>query len=1738
MKKTLPLIQKTLLCGVIATIFTCNFISAQRSSNLMPASTIKIQGIIGYPGQTPLGIMAASLPHEELLKTTTFFKGDSLSGFSYETIAKQLEKDGYKLLGEFSAMMYRAQKDFVKNKYNVPSFTNEFTAKKYTPPVPLVSSCDNLDFEDGNFNTWIITSGINQNSNGNLTLLGSGFSSTDQNVYSCNDVNLITGTYGNDPIGFPGLYPSGGSYSARIGGFNINASDGYGFGCAGSHWTNLSYANGEVIEKSYTVTTANDLLSYNYAVVLNDGGHPYGSQPYFHVYVKDLAGNILTSCTQYYVQAATGIPPAGFSNSGFVNTFDNSIFYYKNWTSSSINLSAYIGQTVKVSFVTAGCTAGAHPGWAYVDATCASAQIISSNNSSNLPCAGSTITLTAPAVQGGSYSWSGPGITGPTNGQSVTVNMSGTYSVTVIPPQGSACAYTLSIPVTFNTPVIATTTSTPAGCSINNGTATVNASGGTPNYTYLWTPGGQTSQTSTGLSSGNYNVTVSDANGCTNTVTISVTSANGPTVTVSTLNNVSCNGGNNGSATATASGGTPNYTYQWSNGQTTSTATGLTAGTYIVTVTDANNCSFVTTISVTQPNILAVVTTQNNISCNGGNNGSATATPSGGTPGYTYTWSNGQTTSIATGLSAATYSVTVMDAHSCTQTAIVTITQPTSLTVSAGSNQNINSGQNVTMIASVSGGTPSYNYLWSNSATTQSITANPSATITFSVTVTDAHGCSANSAVTIFVNIIPVTPTFSCSVSSYTTTDSVVWFSFVAASPYTQITVASPPLGGSSPHIHELTLYSGNTILEDENFPLVHGAQEIEIDASGLTVGATYHLKASRSPGGLVCPSVTIPGAVCGCTSSATFSLAIRSLNVIATKDFGLEPPAISHAYYTNKGQIVDLNQTPRFDIKAYTANVSPAVYNSDTVTSFVFAHIDTIASTPDTLERVDMSLVGASPSCGHAFKTEKISSYLNYFLGHVPTGATSIKGYNRTVKNDVYRNIDMQLYSNSAGVKFYFVVRPGGNLDTIVLNFSGANTVQVTGSGGLQIITLRDTLNFEAPHAYQLNTSNQVVPVSGAQFVQLSSTSVKLSALTYTLSKPLFVQVDRGHIPTPSTTTDWSTYLGGNGNDVGMDVKTDGSGNVYFCGSAGSTNFPNVTGGVYTANAGNDDAFIEKFNPQGIPVFGTYFGGSSNEACFGLARNSTGDIYIVGNTLSNNLPLVPSANSALQGIDDAFIARFNSTGSSLLFSRYFGGNNSFTTEQARSVAVDGLDNVYMVGETVTPSGNNFPLVPKTGAYNQSGSAASPGYPDAFIAEFNSSNTQIWGTYFGGGGADYLTKVIIGQNNSILLSGSTESNTPASANPSNTPCAVPGSTNEFPDCNPGGGAYTQVPKCYSGSADAIIVEFDQNGSLTWSTYFGGQGQETAGGAYWYSTGAITIDPTNPNILYIIGRTSKFDNPLFTFTSQEYGQSQAWIGSNNRAFIAKFNSKVLQWSTIFGPGSGTEGTGVTMDNSSNVFMTGTTQNNSYTNSSFACQTAQNELTEFPQCDPGIFFQSTYGGGSNGDSYISGFNSSDKLIWSTYYGGSSGDEGRAITFDPIFRRIYITGRTQSTGLFPLKNPNTGNYQQNVCAGGMDAYIGRFDLPLIFSVNDLSNFQGQIGVYPNPTTKNISININTKDRGILKIRIYNALGALIAEKNEKINSSDDIYNIDVSTMTPGIYFIKANINSDSFSAKFIKQ
>ena len=313
----------------------------------------------------------------------------------------------------------------------------------------------------------------------------------------------------------------------------------------------------------------------------------------------------------------------------------------------------------------------------------------------------------------------------------------GNYGLTVADSYG--CTKTISVTIPGAIPPYSYADPENATCGLSNGSIDLNVNSGQGPFTYLWSNGATTEDISN-LSSGTYTVTVTESSGYACTSTASATVLSSPGISLfATASEASC-GQASGSIDLMVSGGTPGFIYLWSNGFTGEDPSGLPAGTYTVTVTDAANCTAVTSVTVngTSAPVLNVLIT--NATC-GLTNGSVNLTVVGGTPDYTYNWSNGATTEDLNNLGAGTYAVTVTDAAGCTAKTTATVGGGGSVNPAISGDTLYCEGGFATLTAS--GGV---SYKWSNGQTgaTTSGTAG-----TYTVTVTDANGCTGTASVTV-----------------------------------------------------------------------------------------------------------------------------------------------------------------------------------------------------------------------------------------------------------------------------------------------------------------------------------------------------------------------------------------------------------------------------------------------------------------------------------------------------------------------------------------------------------------------------------------------------------------------------------------------------------------------------------------------------------------------------------------------------------------------------------------------------------------------------------------------------------------------------------------------------------------------------------------------------------------------------------------------------------------------------
>lgn len=321
----------------------------------------------------------------------------------------------------------------------------------------------------------------------------------------------------------------------------------------------------------------------------------------------------------------------------------------------------------------------------------------------------------------------------------------GQYSLTLTDANGCALnrSFTLSQPPAFKLEV---TKTDPLCAGSNNGSAIANVQGGAAPFRYQWS-NGQSAPEITRLAPGQYSVTVYDANGCKTTGAVTLTDP--PQLVAQPITTaVSCSEQQNGRIEINASGGKPPYTYQWSNGKQGKVLTGLSQGNYECTVTDAYGCRVTATVNLKGNTPIQISLKTKNPTCANFSDGAITATVTGGTSLYNYTWSNGSKEKDIKELKSGNYALTVQDANGCSATANATLAEPSAIVISHTQKDILCSGASTGIVTlKVTGGMPPYSYKWSNGAVSPEI-VNLSAGV-YAVNVTDVNGCSEKYEVTL-----------------------------------------------------------------------------------------------------------------------------------------------------------------------------------------------------------------------------------------------------------------------------------------------------------------------------------------------------------------------------------------------------------------------------------------------------------------------------------------------------------------------------------------------------------------------------------------------------------------------------------------------------------------------------------------------------------------------------------------------------------------------------------------------------------------------------------------------------------------------------------------------------------------------------------------------------------------------------------------------------------------------------
>ena len=599
----------------------------------------------------------------------------------------------------------------------------------------------------------------------------------------------------------------------------------------------------------------------------------------------------------------------------------------------------------------------------------------------------------------------------------------------------------------------------------------------------------------------------------------------------------------------------------------------------------------------------------------------------------------------------------------------------------------------------------------------------------------------------------------------------------------------------------------------------------------------------------------------------------------------------------------------------------------------------------------------------------EPSATRVSYFIGNDPEKWRSgLTTYNAVALGDVCAGTTLSLKAYGSNVEKIFTVEPGANPEAIKVRVEGAaDALSVNESGELELATEVGVVRFTKPVAFQVSADGTRADVAVAYTVYDRKT-YGFSVGDYDSARPLVID--------PLLA---STFIGGSGTeDVINDLALDSSGNVYVTGYTASSDYPTTSGAYDTSFNGIYDGFVSKLDSDLSSLLAsTYIGGSSIDVGYGIALDSSGNAHVTGETYSSDYPTSEGAyDTDHNGDYDVFVSKLNSDLSSLLASTYIGGSS---IDEGRDITVDSSGNVYVTGQAYYSHGSQYPTT--AGAFDTSNA----GYEDVFISKLPSNLSSLSAsTFIGGYFHDWSYGIALDSSEeNVFITGETDSY-----------AGYPG----YPTTP---GAYDET---FNAACDAFVSKLTSDlSSLSASTFIGGGGNEEGRD--------ITVDSLGN--VYVTGYTDSSDYPT---TSGAYDET---FNNAQDVFVSKLNGNLTDLSAstfIGGTDYGSKGSGIALDSSGNVYVTGWTR-----------------ASDYPTT-PGAYSTSfTWGN----DVLVSRLNSDlSSLLASTVIGGSSPDLCFGIALDSS-ENVYVAGYTLSSNY-----PTTSGAYDTSFNGPYDGFVSKLD------------------------------------------------------------------------------------------------
>ncbi|HMS43378.1 MAG TPA: SBBP repeat-containing protein, partial [Pyrinomonadaceae bacterium] len=515
------------------------------------------------------------------------------------------------------------------------------------------------------------------------------------------------------------------------------------------------------------------------------------------------------------------------------------------------------------------------------------------------------------------------------------------------------------------------------------------------------------------------------------------------------------------------------------------------------------------------------------------------------------------------------------------------------------------------------------------------------------------------------------------------------------------------------------------------------------------------------------------------------FNFSVRTVSAETITENQISNTRTAVSFEENRGQF---DKQVRYFARSGGANV----FLTATEAIYVLPLENTEQRTADNGQKafaLRMKIVGANAES--TFTGEHLREQrTNYFKGTAEDWRTDIPNFGVVHYENVYNGINMVWHGLESGATRYdFVVAPNVDAEQIVLEFDGADNLEIGADGNLLIHTPAGIIKQNKPFSFQ-ETDGAKQEIESRFIIEQSK--IKFQIGDYDRSKPLVID------PTVSLNNlAFSTFLGSFGDDISNDIAVDASGNTYITGRTLSPAYPTTAGTFDTSANGQEDVFVTKINASGTNVvFSTFLGGTFYDEGNGIVVDPVGNIYIAG-AASAAFPTTSGAfDTTFNGGADVFITKLNPNGSNLLYSTYIG---SASIDFANDLAIDGGGNAYIVVRT-SDAVIDYPTT--AGTFDETFN----GFDDVAVTKLNDTGTVlVYSTFLGGGSIDNGTSIAVSSNGEAIIGGAT------------TDDAV-----NFPTT---AGAFDTT---HNGATDFFITRLNAGGSaLVYSTLIGGAGIDNA-----------------------------------------------------------------------------------------------------------------------------------------------------------------------------------------------------------------------------------------------------------------------------------------------------------------------